>query len=67
MKRDIKSFLSISLAAMDQPSTSNVSTNIDVSLDVCVDAGISDEAEDDSTFFTGGISSNIVWWSEATT
>ena len=33
-KQDIKSFLSVSLAAMDQPSTSNISIILESSLDV---------------------------------
>ena len=44
---------------MDHPSTSSVSTNIDVSLDVSVDDGIFDDAEDDSIPFTEGIHSSI--------
>ena len=49
---------------MDQPSTSNVSTNIDVSLKVRVDDDISDDAEDNSIPFTEGVSTNMFCWSE---
>ena len=48
MKEDIKSLLSVSLAAMDQPSTSSISIPMDVSPYVCGDDGISDDVEDDS-------------------
>jgi hypothetical protein len=47
IKRDIKSLLSVSLAAMDQHSTSSISIPMYISLDVCVDGGVSDDAEDD--------------------
>ena len=67
MKRDIKSILSVSLPAMDQPSTSILSTSLDVSLVyVRVDDVVSDDADDDSFPFTEGIPSNMFCWSEAT-
>jgi len=40
---------------MDHSSTSTVSTNMDVSLTVHADVGVSDDAEDDSIPFTEGI------------
>jgi len=51
MNRDIKTLLSVSCAAIDQPSTSITFTNLDLSLDVRVDDGVSDDAEDDSIPF----------------
>jgi hypothetical protein len=53
---------------MDPPSTSNVSTNIYVSLDVRIDDAVFEGAEDDSIPFTESIPANIYFcWSEATT
>ena len=59
IKRNIKSLLSVSLAAMDKPSTSNISTPMDLSLDVRIGDGISNSAEDNSISFTERIPSNI--------
>ncbi len=50
MKRDRKSLLRVSLVAMDKSSTSNVSTSIDVSLDVHIADSISNDAEDECIF-----------------
>ena len=56
MKRDIESILSVSLAAMEHPSTSITYTSKDESLvDIRVDDGVSDDAKDDSIPFTEGI------------
>jgi len=62
MQRDINSLISVSLAAMDQPSTP-----VFVSLHASIDDGISDDAEDDSIPFTKGIPSKEKKMSEATT
>ena len=42
MKKDIKSILSVSLAAMDAPSSSKIDIPIDLTLDVRDDSGDSD-------------------------
>ena len=65
MKRDIKSLLSVSLAAMDQPSSSML-VPMDVSLDVRLDDGIVNDVEDDSIPSMDGIPSKSFSWSEDT-
>jgi hypothetical protein len=70
MKRDIKSILSVSLAAMDQPFSSlPVGTTLDVSPDVRRDDGVYDSIKvvDDSILLMKGIPLDIFSWSEGMT
>jgi hypothetical protein len=58
MKRDVKSFLPVSLlAAMNQPSISNVDIPLGVYVDIRYDSEFSDSADivDDSIPITDGI------------
>jgi hypothetical protein len=67
MKRDVKSLLSILLAAMDHPSTSNVGIPLKLSMDVCGDSSISDStlyAIRDSMSVTDGIPLHVFLWHE---
>ena len=68
MKRDIKSFLSVSLVAMGQPSSfsSLNGTPLDISSDVRIDHGISYSIDvvDDSIPFVEGVLLDIFRWSE---
>jgi len=57
MKKDIKSILSVSLAAMDLPSSSKIDIPIDLTLDVHDDSGDSGSTNfDDSIPSMDGIS-----------
>ena len=64
MKKDIKSLLSVSLAAMELPSSSSKEDNpIDVCLDVRDDSGDSDStAFDDSIPSMDGIPIDAFLW-----
>ena len=62
MKKDIKSILSVSLAAMEAPS-SNIDIPIDLTLDVRDDSGDSDSKNfDDSIPSMDGIPANAFCW-----
>ena len=45
MKRDVKSLLSVSSAAMDQASTSNNDIHVEVYLDIRDDSGVFDSTD----------------------
>ena len=63
MKKDIKAILSVSLAAMEMPSSAKIDTPIDMSLDVREDSGDSDSTNfDDFISFMDGIPSNAFSW-----
>ena len=62
MKKDIKSILSVSLAAMEAPP-SNIDIPIDLTLDVRDDSGDSDSKKiDDSIPSMDGIPANAFCW-----
>ena len=70
MKRESDSILSVSLAAMDQYSSSMpIGNTLDVPSDVRIDDGVYDSIEvvDDSIPLMEGISLDIFSWSEVTT
>jgi hypothetical protein len=63
MKKNIKAILSISLAAMDAPSSSKVDIPIDLTLDVRDDSGDSDSINfSDSIPSMDGILANAFCW-----
>ena len=63
MKKEIKSILSVSLAAMDAPSSSKNDIPIDLTLDVRDDSGDSDSKNfDDSIPSMDGIPANAFCW-----
>jgi hypothetical protein len=63
MKKDIKSNLSVSLAAMDAPSSSKIGIPIDLTLNVRDDLGDSDSTNfDDSIPSMDGIPAYAFCW-----
>ncbi len=63
MKKDIKSILSVSLAAMQAPSSSVIDIPIDLTLDVRDDSGDSDSKNfDDSIPSMDGIPDYAFCW-----
>ena len=63
MKKDFKSLLSVSLDAMELPSTSKIDIPIDACLDIRDDSGDSDStAFDDSIPSMDGIPINAFHW-----
>ncbi len=69
MKRDIKSIISVSLAAMDHPSSSlPIGNTLDVPPDVRIEDGVYDSIDgaDDSIPLMEGIPLDIFRWSEGT-
>ena len=63
MKKEIKSILSVSLAAMDLPSSSKIDIPVDLTLDVRDDSGDSDSANfDDSIPSMDGIPTYAFCW-----
>jgi hypothetical protein len=63
MKKDIKGILSVSMAAMEVPSSAIIDTPIDISFDVRDDPGDSDTTNfDDSIPSMDGIPSNAFSW-----
>ena len=63
MKKDIKSILSVSLAAMDAPSSSKIDIPIDLTLDVRDDSGDSDSTNfNDSIPCMDGIPAYAFCW-----
>ncbi len=63
MKKDIKSILSVSLAAIDAPSSSKIDIPIDLTIDVRDDSGDSDSTNfDDSIPSMDGILAYAFCW-----
>ncbi len=63
MKKDIKANLSVSMAAMEVPSSAKIDTPIDISFDVRDDSGDSDTTNfEDSIPSMDGIPSNAFSW-----
>ncbi len=61
MKKDVKSLLPVSLAAMEMPSTSNIDISLDPSLNVRENSGHSDTTNlDDFIPTVDGIPPNTV-------
>ena len=64
MKIDVKSILPVSLASMDQPSTSKADISLEENIDIRNDSGVSDTTDvgDDYIPFTDGIPFNVGRW-----
>ena len=63
MERNVKSFLSVSLAAMGQPTSSSpIGTFLDINLDIRIDDGVTDSIEivDDYIPFMEGVTLDIL-------